>query len=306
MLIVSKHKNRIFSLPASELSPAEAKHISSQLALKIIKLISEKPSYPLEIARALRVNEQKVYYHIRNLERAGIISVHSSEVFKGAMAKYYSLSKPAFVLRFSEMRETSKLFHLEGESSFLAPFIKDGQLDANFILGSPDPHGPEGARSRDDYYAVDFALFLGTFLNYVPSLTVKLDTEVRREDLNSNLILIGGPVTNKIVEKINPKLPVRFEKADAWHIYSSLSNKRYFSDEAGLIVKASNPFSQGKSILLLAGRRYPGTRASVIAFLKKFSEVQKGNSKNCRIQARIVQGIDRNSDGIVDDVEFLE
>jgi len=306
MLVISKQKNIILSLPASEISPAQARHLSSPLAVRILNILAEKPSYPVEIARRLRINEQKVYYHIRNLKKVGIVKISGIDSVKGAMAKYYALEKPAFVLRFSQMKESSKLLHLEGESNYLAPFIKDGQLDANFILGSPDPHGPEGARSRDDYYAVDFALFLGTFLNYVPSLTVKLDTEVRREDLLSNLILIGGPVTNKVVEKVNSKMPIRFEKGEAWHIFSTISGRRYFGDETGLIVKAQNPFNPAKRILILAGRRYPGTRASVIAFLKKFGEIQKGNSKNQKVNARVVQGIDADCDGIIDDVEFLE
>ena len=37
-----------------------------------------------------------------------------------------------------------------------------------------------------------------------------------------------------------------------------------------------------------------------------FSELAKGNSANPDIPARVVEGLDRNADGIVDDVRFVE
>ncbi|MCX6710222.1 MAG: S-layer protein [Candidatus Woesearchaeota archaeon] len=260
MFIVEKNKNEILSLPAKEISARDSRHLSSELAVKILNLLSAKEMYVIEISKALKVNEQKVYYHVRKLEKAGIVKVVKSESKQGALAKYYALEEPSFVVKFRDFENSPNMLHLGGESPFFEPFIKDGQLDAFFIVGSPDPHGPDKARSRDGYYAVDFALFLGTFLNYVPSFTVKLDTEVKDEDLKENLILIGGPVTNRIVKEVNPKLPVRFEKKDVWSVYSTLSGKSYSNDEIGIIVKAKNPFNPGKSILILAGRRYSGTR----------------------------------------------
>lgn len=306
MFVVDKKKNEVLSLPAKEILPGDAKHLSSGLAVKILRILSDGPAYPLEIAKRLKVNEQKIYYHIRQLEKAGLVRFVKSEGIKGATAKYYALEKPAFVVRFGDFEVTNKITHMGNESTFLEPFIKDGQLDAFFIVGSPDPHGPDKARSRDGYYAVDFALFLGTFLNYVPSFTVKLDTEVKGKDLRHNLILIGGPVTNKIVEQVNTRLPIRFEKTDAWNIHSSLSGNIYTTDETGLIVKAKNPFNPEKSILLLAGRRYSGTRAAIIAFLKNFKEIAKGNIHDKNVYAKVVEGTDLDSDGIVDNVEFRE
>jgi hypothetical protein len=56
------------------------------------------------------------------------------------------------------------------------------------VVGSPDPHGPERARSRDGYYGIDLGLFLGTFLYYVSDFSVKLDTEVTGDDLKKNFL----------------------------------------------------------------------------------------------------------------------
>lgn len=306
MFVVEKKKNEILSLPAQEIKAEHAKNFSSELAIKILKLLAQKPMYPLKVARELKVHEQKVYYHIKNLKRIGAIKVVKEEEHKGAVAKYYSVDKPAFVVKLKEL-ESSQNIQLKSESSFLEPFIKDGQLNALIIVGSPDPHGPEKARSRDGYYGMDLALFLGTFLNYVPNFYVKLDTETREEDLgNNNLILIGGPVVNKITARINSKLPIRFDQSNQWAIKSTLSAKSYPADEAGLIVKTKNPFNSEKNILLVAGKRYSGTRAAIIAFLKNFKRITEGNIHNPKIKAKVFEGVDLDSDGIIDDVEERE
>ncbi len=306
MFVVTKNEKGIYSLPATEIRPEHSKSLSSPLAIKIIRLLVEKQMYPKEIARSLKLNEQKVYYHIRNFEKAGIVRVASQETRQGAMAKYYQLTAPAFAVLFRQPEETTKIATLKSESSFLGPFIKDGTLDATIIVGSPDPHGPDKARSRDGYYGIDLGLFIGTFLNYVPSLNVKLDTEVKEQDLKKNLILIGGPIVNKITGRINDRLPVRFDEESKWSIKSNVTGKIYPDDEMGIIVLAKNPFNKEKDILLVAGKRFSGTRAAIIAFLRYFKEITKGNLKNPKVKAKIVEGIDRDSDGIVDDIEFME
>lgn len=307
MFVADKSKSGFSSLPAQEIRPEDAKNISSDLAIRILKLLAAKPMYPIELAKELKVHEQKVYYHIRNLEKAGIIKVARQEGRQGAVAKYYGLEKPALIVKFKELEESHKLFSTKGGSEFLEPFIKDGQLNALIVVGSPDPHGPEKARSKDGYYGMDLALFLGTFLNYVPKFYVKLDTDAREEDLKqNNLILIGGPVVNRVTFLANPKLPVRFDKDQHWAISSTISGNSYPTDESGVIVKAKSPFNPEKSVLVVAGKRYFGTRAAIIAFLKHFDELSLGNVHDRTTKARVVEGIDLDSDGIIDEAEFRE
>ena len=303
MFIIDKQKNEVFSLPAKEIKAEDAGVVSSELAHKILNLLAKEPMYSIDIAKSLKVHEQKIYYHIRNLEKAGIIKIVKKETKQGATANFYALTEPAFVIRFKNFETTSKIGQIKNESEFLEPLIKNGQLNSLIIVGSPDPHGPDKARSRDGYYGMDLALFLGTFLNYVPQFNVKLDTEVRDEDLQNNLILIGGPVVNKIVEKINSKLPIRFEDGN---IKSTISNEVYPQDECGIIVKTKNPFNSDKFILVVAGKRFSGTRAAIIAFLKGFKKITDGNLHNKNIKAKVVEGIDLDSDGIIDDIEFRE
>jgi DNA-binding transcriptional ArsR family regulator len=306
MFVVKKEKNGVYSLPVQQMKAEDANIISSDLAIRILKQLVKQPMYPKEIAKALKVNEQKVYYHIRNFEKAGIIKIVNQESKQGAIAKYYQLEHPAFVVLLKELEETQRIGTMKSESTFLDPFIKDGVLDALIIVGSPDPHGPDKARSRDGYYGIDLGLFIGTFLNYVPTFNVRLDTEVKESDLKRNLILIGGPIVNKITGQVNHSLPIRYDEANNWAIKSTITGNVYPGDEIGIIVSAKNPFDKEKSILVVAGKRFAGTRAAIIAFLKHFKEVTKGNSENPKIKARVVEGMDLDSDGIVDDIEFRE
>src|SRR3989338_5341860 len=138
MFLVDRNKEGFTSLPAQEIRPEDAKNLSSDLAVKILKLLSAKPMYPIEIAHELKVHEQKVYYHVRNLEKAGIIRVVRQEGRQGAVAKYYSVDKPAIAVKFRPMEETHKLFNMKAGSEFLEPFIKDSQLNALIIVGSPE------------------------------------------------------------------------------------------------------------------------------------------------------------------------
>lgn len=295
------------NLPCKEIHPSELRSISSPLSQKIVQLLVEKPSYPKKIAAQLKMHEQKIYYHIRNLEKAEIIKKVKTEAMQGAIANYYALTQPSFVIRFRDFKETRKLEGWANESEFLEPFIENGQLKANIIVGSPDPHGPEKARARDGYYGIDLALFLGTFLSSVSNLNVRLDTEAREEDLKKNIIVIGGPVVNSIASKINKKSPIRFEGGkEGRRIFSNISNKNYHNLETGFIVKMTNPFDKTKKLLYIAGNRYAGTRACIVAFLKRFESLSEGNKYDKKIYARVVEGIDLDSDGIIDDIEFKE
>ncbi|MBS3158290.1 S-layer protein [Candidatus Woesearchaeota archaeon] len=307
MFIAEKQKESLLTLPAKELRVKDFRSASSPLAEKILHQLSIKESYPKELARTLKVNEQKIYYHIRNLQKNGIIKQVKSEAMQGGVANYYTLTEPAFIVKFSELKETQKIASLKPEyTNFLEPFIIDGKLDAQIIVGSPEPHGIEKARSKDALYAIELALLLGTFLNHIPINTIKLDTETHSEHLKNNLIIIGGPVVNKITEKINDFLPIRFNKTHAWNIESSLTHELYAADEIGIIVKIKNPFAKDKSILLIAGKRHAGTKAAIIALSKHLKEVAAGNIRDNKILAKVVEGIDKDADGIIDEVEIKE
>ncbi len=76
--------------------PERMKVVLNKLSWKILELLSEKEMYPMEIAKKLKLHEQKIYYHIRKLAEAGAVKVVREEEKKGATAKYYKTSFPAF------------------------------------------------------------------------------------------------------------------------------------------------------------------------------------------------------------------
>ncbi len=312
MEYVAKHeKGKLLSLPTAVLKPEQMKDALSPLAWKILQMLSE-PHYPIEIAKKLKVHEQKVYYHIRNLEKSGLIKVVKEESRQGAVAKFYAATAQAFSLLLKPLEESQKIFFLKKEyEQFLKPFVNNGKLDALVVVGSPEPHGPAKARAKDAF-AINFGLFLGTFLNYIPENSVKLDTEVKEADLKNNLIVIGGPAVNKITSELNSKLPIKFQHTEHNqnflydNVYSTISKKYYPDEEDGIIVKAKNPLAPEKEILVLAGRRSVGTKAAVLAFLQKFESLCEGNSHNPKIFAKVVEGVDLDADGIVDAVEIKE
>lgn len=278
--------------------------VTGSIPKKIISSISENAKYPKQIAKELGIHEQNVYYYIKKLEKAGIIGVSKQENINGTIANYYSLISDSFFFKFGEFQESTKV--VEKESDYLKPFIVNGKLDALIVVGSPDPHGPQKARSRDGYFGMDFALFLGTFLNYVPDSFVKLDTEVTEKDLNeNNLIVIGGPIVNKVSMMVGSKLPIYFDE-EKRGVYSKITKKTYFTDEVGYVCRQESPFNSNKEILLLAGLRNSGTKAVILAFLKYFEKIKVGNIFDNYLMAKVVEGVDLNSDGFVDDCEFLE
>lgn len=286
MLLVEEKGGRLYSLQSKEIDFGYSK-----LAVKILHLLAKKPSYPKEIALQLKEHEQKIYYHVRKLERLGLVKIVRKEERGGSVAKFYSLAKPSFCMRFSELQPSSRITKT---NPWLEPFVVDGKLNAKIIVGSPDPHGPEKARSRDAYYAIDLGLFLGTFITESKPV-VCLDTELA--NMKNNLIIIGGPVVNRVTNIINKSLPVRFD--DKKYIFSSLSKKTYRSDDCGIIVKAKNPFDADKKILVIAGRRYSGTRAAILSLIESFDGI-------CKKNYAVVEGVDSDYDGIIDGVRMLE
>ena len=195
------------------------------------------------------------------------------------------------------------------ENELLKPFVKNGELNSLIIVGSPEPHGIFKSPALDTACGINLGVFIGKFIKNSTYPCYRLDVELRETDLKKNLFLIGGPKTNIICEKINKYLPIYFDYSKGssdWNIISKLSKAVYRKKTNGIIVRIENPFDQEKEIFLLGGKGYKGTMAAVLAFIKHFDEIKKGNSINPKIIAKVVEGIDIDSDNIIDEVEFLE
>ena len=306
MYLLKKDKGRAFCLRCKQSSPSNLKTLSSKLSQKIVKkIIEKKEAYPKQLAKDLGIHEQKVYYHIKKLEKAEIIKKSKIEVINGVPANYYKLTSPSFSITFENtFQEYSQKQLTKQDNEFLKPFIEDGELNSLIIVGSPIQHGEHNSRSRDIRPTAEIALLVGSHLTTKPDKNkFKMDTQLKDEDLKENMILIGGPTVNIISGKINDYLPIKFTKKG---IHSSCSGKTYSYDESGMIVKVKNPFNKEKRILVIAGNTNLGTKACIAALYDRFDEISSGNRNKPRINAKVVEGIDANGDNNIDSAKILE
>jgi DNA-binding transcriptional ArsR family regulator len=293
------------------------KMILGKLSWKILSMLSKREMYPLEIARQLGVHEQKVYYHIRKLAKAGAITVEREEKKKGATAKYYKTVASAFGIEFPKGYQTVQkisLFSMDEKiKNLFNEFVDNkGVLEGKIVVGSPTPHGPFKTSARDGHYAAHLMLFIGQFAKMPTDFAIKLDVDVKAEkEEKNNLILVGGPGTNLITQQINQYLPIRFnmQSSDQGFLLGGLSSKKtarvYTADAAGLVAKIINPWDKTKRIVVLAGNKAVGTKACVLALTNYWKKTLQGYHDNDTFAA-VIQGFDLDGDGKVDSIEVME
>ncbi len=293
------------------------KPLLNEKAWNIFKELSKKESYPSHVAKKLKLSGQEAYYYINKLKKAGLIELIRTEEKGGAFAKYYKAKEKSITLvpSMEQLEEQSESVFVgetkelsSGISDFLKPFISNGKFNAKIIVGSPDAHGENKARARDSHLAVELACALGSLSGQLKHPIVFLDTMIKGiEKENNNLIIIGGPITNRMSNEIMEHLPIYFElEQGQWIIKSKISEKEYIEDSVGVIEKIAHPNFPKKSILFLAGKRNAGTKAAVLAFIKKLEDIAKGNLFDNEIKAKAVEGLDLDSDGQIDEIEIKE
>jgi len=292
------------------------KNMLGSLSWKILTLLSKEEMYPLEVAKHLGVHEQKVYYHIRKLYKAGAITVAREEKKKGAIARYYKTVSPAFGIEFPQgYRPIHNLCTVNiGDElqGFFKEFLNEGTFDGKIVVGSPTPHGPFKTSARDGHYAAHLALFLGQFVKAPNEFAVKLDVDVKAEkEEKNNLLLVGGPGTNLLTQEINEYLPIKFimQSSEQGFLLGGLSSKNtgriYTSDVSGIVAKIVNPWDPTKRIIVLAGNKAVGTKACVIALTNLWKTTLQ-HYKGQDTFAVAIQGFDLDGDGKVDSVEVRE
>jgi len=297
--------------------PRDLKLVLGNLGWKILVMLSKQEMYPLEVAKKLGVHEQKVYYHMRKLMRAGAITVARVEEKKGATAKYYKPVSPAFGIELPQEYTTIPRRSLLSTEKHIQEFFKefignDRAFKGKIIVGSPTPHGPFKTSARDGHYASYLTFFLGQFIKMPDEFAIKLDVDVKAEkEEKNNLILVGGPGTNVLTQEINEHLPIKFnmQPSEQGFLLGGMVSKRtsrvYTADTAGLIAKIVNPWDKTKRIILLAGNKAVGTKACVLALTNFWKKTLK-NYQSEDTFATVIQGFDLDSDGKVDSIEILE
>lgn len=86
----------------------QLKVISDSLRVKIVVMLIEKEMTVTEIGKAIKLPKAKVFYHLKELEKQGMISLIRTQEVKGNIYKYY--------------RSTHNGFEIDGK---LLPNLKD-------------------------------------------------------------------------------------------------------------------------------------------------------------------------------------
>ncbi len=292
--------------------PEKLKGLLNDTSWTILKALAERPSYPAEVAKRLKIHEQKVYYHIKQLYSSGLLQIVRKEERSGSLAKYFAPTGYAYALElpFGDEKVAGIAEKKQNESlkKFLYPSIKRGIFDALFVVGSPEPHGPHQVRARDGHLAIELAFFIGQMCAFPKKPISFLDVELKAQGkMGSNLIVIGGILTNVITSELNKYLPIKFDERHFPYrqIISEKTGKTYSGENLGIIAKCANPFNKEKSAIIIAGNTYEGTRAAILALTKKSDELFSGYERE-DVWATFVEGLDMDADGKVDNIRKLE
>ncbi len=300
-LIVDEKRKRAYpTLLADELM---LKAVSHPLRIRILELLAHKSLYLSEIARTLNTNEQKVFYHLNLLKKAGLVVEDKSKSHAGL--KYFKTVKkglayiPPYV---NSSLVDIKLSDFIPVHPLLEGFITDGRITCKIVVGAPFPHGMWNKGSRSNYLVAEVASVLGRY-GISKDRLAYLDVELDESDKKDNLIVIAGMHVNTIQEELNPHLPIRFDKYGT-KIISEISRNEYNDDDCGFVVLADNPFDPERKVLVLAGIESVGTKAAVFAFKNHIDKIWKGNMYDREMKARVVRGVE--SKGEIREVVFLE
>jgi hypothetical protein len=118
------------------------------------------------------------------------------------------------------------------------------------------------------------------------NLEIVSSEEFRESDLDSNIICIGGPITNKVTEKIMSSreswMPYKYEKEEQKIKRMINEDGEWIADaeiDYGVIIKTRNPFFSGKWIFIFFGISGCASAATSYFFWSSFKNLvhQFGN-----------------------------
>lgn len=292
-----------------ENDPKDLFPAAAGLGHRILRLLAKGPDYPSNIARELKLYHQTVYYHMKRLEKAGLITPASRKEVRGGKAQLYALASDGYAVEFDvkgeELKVPSSLSRPTQLGRFLKEFISSGgELDGWIVVGSPEAHGPNRTQGRDGHYAIQLGFALGQFVSIPKFFPVKLDVDLKAEKLQgSNLIVVGGPRTNEISAELNPHLPVRFSEEGFFGSIVDSAGRKYHSEFGALLAKIRNPWDPSKVCVIAAGLSGAATKGAVIGLTTMAEQVLAGYTEG--EFGIILRGLDMDGDGKVDSVEII-
>jgi DNA-binding transcriptional ArsR family regulator len=254
-----------------EISPKKAQILAHDIRWQIMELLSrDETLYAKSIAKMLNLSEQKVHYHLTKLRDAGLLVPTGIKPIKRGRAKLFKPIANQFVLTVAKKSGVDE--ETAFNKIFSRVFCKNGKFIGKIVVGSAEPHGRYDAISRDGFLTGELCWYLGNHLSkqggFVPHYvsTDLIYDKVIGNKKKTNLVLIGGHITNTLTAHYNTVLKAKFG------IYFSenriRSNNTDFSHPThGLVALFQNSEVNTSWILILAGVRSLGTQAAIFTIV---------------------------------------
>jgi hypothetical protein len=149
--------------------------------------------------------------------------------------------------------------------------------------------------SKDSAECLSYILSLLREVRAHRNLEIVNSDEFRESDLDSNMICIGGPITNKVTEKIMNSeeswMPYKYEKEEQKIRKVMSENGEWIADmetDYGVIIKTRNPFFSGKWIFIFFGISGCASAGASYFFWSSFKDlVDQFGNKSFGIVVRV-------------------
>src|SRR3989304_4208777 len=137
--VIKEKEGRLYYSDALIVENPEAlKIIDHPIRLKLLNLLAKTPMYPAELAKELKMHEQKVYYHIKQMNNSGLLDIVEKEEIRGTVAKKFSPKVLNFAFTLSkDWKELHSLLESRDKDilKFLSPFIYQNRLNSYIAVG---------------------------------------------------------------------------------------------------------------------------------------------------------------------------
>lgn len=237
-------------IPAEPLGNEGVKALENEFRREILEMVLKKERTVSEIIDKLDVDEQTAYYHVQIMEQSGIIQS------EGGNPKYFRPSAEGFYYLPEHSEFIEGPVNSRKVPELLEDFVEDDQLKFTIVVENSSPDYFPSYR----YKAADIASYLGQF-GEQEKAALKA-SEAERTGLESNLIMVGRPKHNRMIEKFCEGSEIELEGS------ITVNRKTYEASRTGLIYRKEDK-------VLLTGNSDLGV-SSAIKALKEYADEFRG------------------------------
>lgn len=135
----------------------EIKAISDPYRFKIITTFSSfrDGATATQIAEKLGEVPSKVYYHIKKLEKVGIIKVVNTEIINGIVAKYYKPTAETFTIKAEDENSPNPFFKSETEKMLKSVYNESLSKLSEVIEGKSAAEDPMVSSANEVYLTTE-------------------------------------------------------------------------------------------------------------------------------------------------------